>query len=55
VGAGGFERFEIEVRAVETDRHVGMPVTGGITFGVEGADPAAVARNWQRQLAALRE
>jgi hypothetical protein len=52
--AAGFERFEIEVQAVETDRHEGLPVTGGITFGVEGADRTAVARNWERQLAALR-
>jgi hypothetical protein len=53
-GRGGFERFEIQVRAVETDRHAGLPVTGGITFGVEGGDRAAVARGWERQLAALR-
>ena len=53
-GRRGFERFEIEVRAVETDRHAGLPVTGGITFGVDGGDTAAVARGWERQLAALR-
>jgi hypothetical protein len=52
-GRGGLERFEIQVRVVETDRHAGLPVTGGITFGVDG-DPAAVARGWERQLAALR-
>lgn len=53
-GRGGFERFEIQVRTVETDRHAGLPVTGGITFGVEGGDRAKVARGWERQLAALR-
>lgn len=53
-GRGGFERFEIQVRAVETDRHAGLPVTGGITFGVDGGDRAKVARGWERQLAALR-
>ncbi len=51
---GGFERFEIQVRAVETDRHAGLPVTGGITFGVDGGDRAKLARGWERQLAALR-
>ena len=53
-GRGGFERFEIQVRVVETDRHAGLPVTGGITFGVDGGDRAKVARGWERQLAALR-
>ena len=49
------ERFEIEVRAVESDRHEGMAVTGGITFGLYGADPAEVTAGWRRQLGALRE
>ena len=53
-GRGGFERFEIQVRTVETDRHAGLPVTGGITFGVDGGDRAKLARGWERQLAALR-
>jgi hypothetical protein len=53
-GGRGFERFEIQVRAVETDRHAGLPVTGGITFAADGADRAAVARGWERQLTALR-
>ena len=53
-GRGGFERFEIQVQAVETDRHAGLPVTSGITFGVDGGDRAKVARGWERQLAALR-
>ena len=53
-GRGGFERFEIEVRAVAPPRHAGLPVTGGITFAVDGGDTAAVARGWERQLAALR-
>ena len=38
----------------ETDRHAGLPVTGGITFGVDGGDRAKLARGWERQLAALR-
>jgi hypothetical protein len=49
------ERFEVEVRAVESDKHEGMPVTGGITFGLDRLDTAKVAAGWQRQLAALRE
>ena len=49
------ERFEIQVRAVESDRHEGMPVTAGITFGIDDLDPAKVTAGWQRQLAALRE
>jgi hypothetical protein len=49
------ERFEIQVRAVESDRHEGMPVTAGITFGIDDLDPAKVTAGWRRQLAALRE
>jgi len=49
------ERFEIEVKAVESDRHEGMPVTAGITFGIDDLDAAKVAAGWERQLAALRE
>jgi hypothetical protein len=32
-----------------------MPVTAGITFGIDDLDPARVTAGWQRQLAALRE
>jgi hypothetical protein len=31
-----------------------MPVTTGITFGVERGDPAGVVEAWERQLAGLR-
>ena len=40
---------------VESDRHEGMPVTAGITFGIDDLDAAKVAAGWERQLAALRE
>ena len=46
--------FELAVASVESDEHHGMPVTTGITFGVEGEDPAAVVASWERQLARLR-
>jgi hypothetical protein len=49
------ERFEIAVQAVESDKHEGMPVTAGITFGIGDLDAAKVAAGWERQLAALRE
>lgn len=49
------ERFEIEVQVVESDRHEGMPVTAGITFGIDDLDAAKVTAGWQRQLTALRE
>lgn len=53
--ASKLERFEIDVRVVESDRHEGMPVTSGITFGIDDPDPAGVIAGWERQLAALRE
>ena len=46
--------FELEVDSVESDEHAGMPVTTGITFGVERDDPAGVVEAWERQLAGLR-
>jgi hypothetical protein len=46
--------FELAVDAVESDEHAGMPVLTGITFSVEGADPAGVVATWERQLALLR-
>lgn len=46
--------FELEVDAVESDEHAGMPVLTGITFSVEDADPAGVVATWERQLALLR-
>ena len=46
--------FELEVESVESDDHVGMPVTSGITFAVERGDPAAVVAAWRRQIAGLR-
>jgi len=49
------ERFEIEVDAVESDAHAGMPVTGTITFSIGDADPAEVAAAWRSQLEDLRD
>jgi hypothetical protein len=49
------ERFEIEVRSVESDIHPGMPVNEGITFALEGATPAEVAATWHEQVEGLRE
>ena len=46
--------FELEVESVESDDHVGMPVTTGISFAVERGDPAAVVDAWRRQVAGLR-
>jgi len=46
--------FELEVDSVESDEHAGMPVTTGITFGVERGDLAGVVEGWERQLAGLR-
>jgi hypothetical protein len=50
----GLDCFELAVDSVETDEHAGMPVTTGITFAVERADPATVVEAWEQQLAALR-
>jgi hypothetical protein len=49
------ERFEVEVTAVESDVHPGMPVTSPITFAVEAGDPAEVAATWREQVRALRD
>jgi hypothetical protein len=46
--------FELAVESVESDDHVGMPVTTGITFAVERDERAAVVEAWERQLAGLR-
>ena len=46
--------FELEVDSVESDDHVGMPVTSGISFAVERGDPADVVEAWRRQIAGLR-
>ena len=54
-GAGlNLDCFELEVDSVESDDHVGMPVTSGISFAVERGDPAAVVEAWRRQIAGLR-
>jgi hypothetical protein len=47
--------FELAVESVESDAHPGMPVTGGISFGVEGSESADVVETWRKQLALLRE
>jgi hypothetical protein len=46
--------FEILVEAVETDAHAGLPVTGGLTFGLESMDPAVLIERWRSQIGALR-
>ena len=46
--------YEIAVDTVESDEHVGMPVTSGITFGLERGDPSVLVATWERQLALLR-
>jgi hypothetical protein len=52
---GTLRCFELAVESVESDSHTGMPVTRGIEFGVEERDHALVVRDWERQLAALRD
>lgn len=49
------ECFELRVESVESDAHAGMPVTSGITFGLDRGDPDKVVEAWRRQLAPLRE
>jgi hypothetical protein len=49
------EHFEIQVDSVESDMHKRMPVTEGITFGVQAMDPAEVLESWQAQIQSLRE
>lgn len=51
----GMDGFEIEVRSVESDVHPGLPVIGGLTFGVEGMDPGALIERWRSRLATLRQ
>lgn len=46
--------FELAVDTVESDEHVGMPVTSGITFTLQRGDPATLVAAWERQLALLR-
>jgi hypothetical protein len=48
------ERFEIEVDAVESDIHKGMPVKNTIEFELESLDPGTVAGLWHRQIEALK-
>jgi hypothetical protein len=50
----GVEGFEIEVTSVESDAHPGLPVSGGLTFGVEGIDPVELVDRWRSRLATLR-
>ncbi len=47
-------RFEIEVDAVESDIHQGMPVKNTIEFEVEALDSTTVVDSWRRQIDALR-
>ncbi|NMH98539.1 hypothetical protein [Pseudonocardia acidicola] len=43
--------FELTVTAVESDEHIGMPVTSGITFTTAGADAGHddIVATWRRQ------
>lgn len=49
------ECFELTVTEVRVDVHVGMPVTSGITFRVEGPDRTTAVATWRRQRALLAE
>jgi hypothetical protein len=51
----GMDCFEIEVRSVESDVHPGLPVTGGLRFGLERMDRDSLVERWRSQLATLRE
>lgn len=51
----GIDCFELQVESVESDDHPGMPVTSGISFGIEEPEPSQVIEMWRRQLAALRD
>lgn len=53
-GDSKLERFEIEIDAVESDIHQGMPVKNTIEFEVESLDPTTVAGHWRRQIDALK-
>jgi hypothetical protein len=48
------DAFEIEVDSVEADAHAGLPVTDGITFGMEGVNQADLVGRWRSQLEFLR-
>jgi hypothetical protein len=50
----GIDGFEIEITSVESDAHPGLPVTGGLTFGVEGIDLGDLVERWRSRLATLR-
>lgn len=48
------ERFEIQVDAVESDLHKGMPVTEGLRFEPVAMPVDEVVQSWERQIEALR-
>jgi hypothetical protein len=57
LGRGGdskLERFQIEIDAVESDIHQGMPVKNTIQFELESLDPTTVAGQWRHQIDALK-
>jgi hypothetical protein len=49
------ERFEINIRSVESDVHEGLPVVQGIRFTCEPSTRERMLREWSRTLDALRE
>jgi len=51
----GLEYFEIRVERVDSDVHVGMPVTQGIRFTSEAEPKDSVIKAWQKILNELRE
>ena len=53
--ASGLEYFEIRVERVDSDAHVGMPVTQGIRFTSEAEPIESVLAAWQTILKELAE
>lgn len=53
VSPGELECFELTVRAVESDRHEGMPVATPITFTTVTPSRAEVLASWRVQLTLL--
>lgn len=51
----GVERFDVEVRSIDSDAHPGMPVTQPIAFSIGTDDPKDVARAWRERLDDLRD
>jgi len=54
VAAPRLARFALRVDSVESDEHVGMPVTAPIRFSVDSARVSEVLLDWRAQLDELR-